>query len=122
MISTGGVLLLGSLAPFFTNLVDYLGEIGTACFTFKMKLLRDSTMLCKTVSCLNVYLPYWSDTLQTPQKCAVEHTSLLHKMHTASAVILHLLRLMGAGRMSNVEARQNDVRLAGPRKILLNIV
>ena len=34
---TGGVLLCGTLVPFFTNLMDDLGEIGTACFIFKMK-------------------------------------------------------------------------------------
>ena len=37
---TGGVLLCGSLVLFFTNLMDTLGEIGTACFIFKMKLER----------------------------------------------------------------------------------
>ena len=110
---TGGVLLCGTLVPFFTNLMDDLGEIGTVCFIFKMKLLRDSTILRKTVSCLNVYLPCCSDTLQAPKMCAVVHTSLLHKVHLASVVILHLLRLVGDGSVSNVEARQNEVRLAG---------
>ena len=57
--------------PFFINLMDDLGEIGTACFKFKMKPLRDSMILCKTVSCLNVYLPCCSDTLQLPKMCAV---------------------------------------------------
>ena len=42
--------------------------------------------------------------------CAVVHTSLLHKVHLASAVILHLLRLVGDGSVSNVEARQNKIR------------
>ena len=46
---TGGVLLGGTLVPFFTNLMDDLGEIGTACFIFKMKLLRDSMILRKTM-------------------------------------------------------------------------
>ena len=110
---TGGVLLRDTLVPFFTNLMDDLGEIGTSYFTFKMKLLRDSIILCNTVSCLNVYLPCCSDTLQAPKMCAVVHTSLLHKVHMASVVILHLLRLVGDGRVSNVEARQNKVRLAG---------
>ena len=110
---TGGVLLHGTLVPFFTNLMDDLGKIGTSCFIFKMTLLRDSMILCKTVSCLNVYLPCCSDNLQAPKMCAVVHTSLLHKVHTASAVILHLLRLLGDESMSNVEARQNKVRLAG---------
>ena len=73
---TGGVLLGGTLVPFFTNLMDDLGEIGTACFIFKMKLLRDSMILRKTVSCLNVYLPCSSDTLQAPKMCAIVHTWL----------------------------------------------
>ena len=103
----------GTLVTFFTNLLDDSGEIGTACFIFIMKLLRDSMTLSKTVSCLNVYLPCCSDTLQAPKMCAVVHTSLLHKVHMASVVILHLLRLVGDGIVSNVEARQNEVRLAG---------
>ena len=45
--------------------------------------------------------------------CTVVHTSLLHKMNMASGVILHLLRLLGDGRVSNVEARQNEVGFAG---------
>ena len=65
------------------------------------------------MSCLNVYLPCCSDTLQAPKMCAVVHTSLLHKVHLASVVILHLLRLVGDGSVSNVEARQNEVRLGG---------
>ena len=78
-----------------------------------MKLLRDSMTLRKTVSCLNVYLPCCSDTLQAPKMCAVVHTSLLHKVHTASVFVLHILRLVGDGSVSNVEARQNELRLAG---------
>ena len=50
---------------------------------------------------------------QVPKMCVVVYTSLLHKVHTASVVILHLLRLLGDESMSNVEARQNEVRLAG---------
>ena len=110
---TGVVLLCGTLVPFFTNFMNDLGEIGTASFKFKMKLLRDSMILCKTVSCLNVYLPCCSDTLQAPKICAVVHTSLLHKVHLASVVTLHLLRLVGDGNVSNVEARQKEVRLGG---------
>ena len=34
-------------------------------------------------------------------------------MHLASAVILHLLTLVGDGTVSNVEAKQNEVRLGG---------
>ena len=91
--------------------MDDLGKIGTACFIFKMKLLRDSMTLRKTMSFLNVYLPCCSDTLQAPKMCVVVHTCLLHKVHTASVVILHLLRLVGDGSVSNVEATQNKVRL-----------
>ena len=108
---TGGVLLRGTLVPFFTNLMNDVGEIGTDCFIFKMKLLRDSMILCKTVSFLNVYLPCCSGTFQAPKMCVVVHTSLL--VHPASVVILHLLSLVGDGSVSNVEARQNEVRLAG---------
>ena len=104
-MSPEGVLLCGTLVPFFTNLMDELGEIRTACFIFKMKLLRDSMILRKTVSCLNVYLPRCSNTLQAPKMCAVVHISLLHKVHTASVVILHVLRLVGDGSVSNVGAR-----------------
>ena len=110
---TEGVLLHHTLVPFLTNLMDDLGEIGTACFIFNMKLLRDSIILCNTVSCLNVDLPCCSDTLQAPKMCAALDTSLLHKVHMVSVVILHLLRLVGNGRVSNVEARQNKAILAG---------
>ena len=47
--------------------------------------------------------------------CAVVHTSLLHRMHMASVVILHLLRLVKDGSVAYVEARR-------PRNILLNLV
>ena len=60
-----------------------------------------------------INLPFCSDTLQAPKMCMVLHTSLLHKVHTASVVTLYLLRLVVDGRVSNVEARQNEVRLAG---------
>ena len=108
-----GVLLQGTFVPFFTNFMDDLGEIGTVSFIFKMKVLRTSMTPRKTVSCLNVYLPCCSDTLQAPKICAVVHTSLLHKVHIVSVVILHLLRLAGDGSVSYVEARQKEVRLAG---------
>ena len=78
-----------------------------------MKLLRDAIILYNTVSCGNVYLPCCSDTLQAPKMCAVVHTSFLHKVHMSSVVILHLLRLVGDGRVSNVEVRQTEVRLVG---------
>ena len=45
--------------------------------------------------------------------CAVVHTSLLHRVHMVSAVILHLLRLIGDESVSCVEARKKEVRLAG---------
>ena len=54
-----------------------------------------------------------SDILQAPKMCAVVHISLLHKVQIASVVSLHLLRLAGDGRVSNVQAEQNGIRLAG---------
>ena len=87
--------------------------MGTVFFIFKIKVLRASMTLPKTVSCLNVYLPCCSDTLQAPKICVAVHTSLLHRVHMASVVILHLLRLVGDGSVSYVEARQKEVRLAG---------
>ena len=105
--------MLDTLVPFFTNSMDDLGERGTVCFINQVKLLRDSIILCNTVLCLNIYLPCCSNTLQAPKMCTVVHTSLLYKVHMTSVVILHLLRLVGDSRVSNVEARQNEVRLAG---------
>ena len=78
-----------------------------------MKVLRVSMTLRKTVPCLNVYLPCCCDVLQAPKTCAVVHISLLHRVHMASVVILHNLRLVGGGNVSYVEARQKEVRLAG---------
>ena len=78
-----------------------------------MKILRTSMTPRKTVSCLNVYLPCCSDTLQAPKICAVVHTSLLQKVHNVSVVI---------------EARQKRSKVSwhchqsGPREVLLNIV
>ena len=66
----------------------------------------------KTVLCLNVYLPCCSDSLQA-YICAVVHTSLLHRVYMGSVVILHILRLLGDGTVPYVEARLNEVRLAG---------
>ena len=97
---------------FFRNFIDDLAEMGIASFIFKMNILRASITLCKTVSCLNVYLPCCSNNLQAPKICAVVHTSLLHRVHMASVVILHLLRLVGDGSVSYVEAKQKEVRLA----------
>ena len=90
---------------FFTNFVNDLAEMSTASFIFKMKVLRASTTLRKTVSCLNVYLPCCSDTLQAPKTCAAVHTSLLQRVHMDSVVILHFLRLLGDGSVSYVEGR-----------------
>ena len=50
-------------------------------------------------------IPCCSNTLQATKMYAVVHTSLLHKVHTVSVVILHLLRLLDDGRVSYVEAR-----------------
>ena len=98
---------------FFTNFLDVLTEIGTASFIFEMKVLRAAMTLRKTVSCLDVYLPWSSDTLQAPKICAVVHTSLLHRVRMVSVVILRLLWLVEDGTVSYVEARQRKVRLTG---------
>ena len=37
---TGALLLRGTFAPFFTNFIDVLAEIGTVSFIFEMKLFR----------------------------------------------------------------------------------
>ena len=105
---TGGVLLRGTFAPFFTNIIDDFAEIGTASFIFEMKVCRASMTCSKTVSCLNVYLPCCQATLQAPEICTVVHTSLLHRVHIVSVVILHLLWLVGDGCSSYVEARQKE--------------
>ena len=39
---TGGSLLQGSFAPFFTHVLDDLAEIGTASFIFGINILRAS--------------------------------------------------------------------------------
>ena len=90
-----------------------LAEIGTASFIFEMKVLRAGMTWCKTVSCLNVYFPCSSDTLQAPKICAAVHTCLMPQVHVVSVVILHLLRLVGDGSVSYVEARQKEVRSDG---------
>ena len=84
------VLLRVTFAPFLTNVIEDLAEIGTMSFRLTMKVLRTSMTSRKTVSCLNVYLPSCNHILQAPEICAVVDTSLLHKGHTASVVILHL--------------------------------
>ena len=87
--------------------------MGTASFIFKTKVLRASMTLCQTVSCLNIYIPCCSDTLQATKICVVVHTSLLHRVQIASVVILHPSRLVGDANVSYVEAGQREVRLAG---------
>ena len=37
-----GVLLGGTFAPFYTNFMDYLAEIGIASFILEIKVLRTS--------------------------------------------------------------------------------
>ena len=108
----GGLLLRGTFTPFFRNFIDVLAEIGTASLIFEMKVLRAAITWRKTVSWLNGYLPRSSDTLQAPKKYEVVHTSLLHRVHMVSVVILHL-RLVVDGSVSYAEARQKEVRLAG---------
>ena len=92
-----------------------------------MKVLRTSMTPRKRVSCLNVYIPCCGDTFQAPKICAVVHTSLLHKLHIVSVVILHLLRLAGDGSVScRSQAKRSKVswhcHQRGPREVLLNIV
>ena len=65
-----------------------------------------------SVSCLNVYLPSYKDTLQAPKICAVVRASLLHRMHMTLVIILYLSKLTGDGSVSYVEDGQNQVRLA----------
>ena len=56
----------------------------------------------------------WSvETNDRPLFATLVHTSLLHRVHMVSVVILHLLSLVGDGSVSYVEARQKEVRLAG---------
>ena len=100
------------LLLFLTNIDDLL-KIRTTSFIFKMKVLIASMTLPKTVLFLNLYLPCSSDTLQAPKICPVVYTSLLHKVHMVSVVILHLLKLVGDESVSYVEAKQKKVRLAG---------
>ena len=58
--------------------------------------------------------------------CEALFLLFLHKVYMASVVILHFLRLVGNESLSNVEARQKEVKLAGiaikeAKKVLLNI-
>ena len=46
---TGGLLFQGTFAPFSTDFIDVLAEIGTACFIFEIKLLKAAMTWCKTV-------------------------------------------------------------------------
>ena len=73
---TGEILLRDTFVPFFKNVIDILAEIGTTTFTFKIKVLKASITLCKTVLCLNISLSCCSDTLQALKKCAVTHTCI----------------------------------------------
>ena len=45
--------------------------------------------------------------------CQALFLLFLHKVYMASVVILHFLRLVGNESLSNVEARQKEVKLAG---------
>ena len=69
--------------------------------------------LHKTVVCLNVYFPCSSDTLQAPKIHAVVHTSILHRVHLESVVILQLLKLLGHESVTYVAAEQKEVGLDG---------
>ena len=112
---------------FFTNFIEDLAEIGTASFIFKMKVVRASMTFCNRVSCLNLYLPCCKDTLQALDIWAVVHISLLHRVHMASVVIVHLLKLVGDGTvLCRSQTKGSKVswhcHQRGPRKVLLNIV
>ena len=62
---------------------------------------------------MNVYFPCRRDAFQTPKKCTVKHASLLYMEYMVSIVIPYLVRLVGYGRVSYVEAKQRELRLAG---------
>ena len=98
------------LLLFFAN-IDDLPKIRTAGFIFKMKVLLALMALHKTILCVNIYFPCSSDTLQAPKIHAVVHTSILHKVHLESVVILHLLKLVGHESVSYVAAEQKEVGL-----------
>ena len=63
----------------FSNFRDDVAGIGTVFFTFEMKVLTASKTSHKTVSCLDVYLPRCSNTLETLKICAEIQTSLVAK-------------------------------------------
>ena len=50
----------------FHKFYKWLEKKGTASFKFEIKILRASTTLSKTVFCLNIYLPCFSDTCFPP--------------------------------------------------------
>ena len=57
--------------------------------------------------CQEVYLAGFNATLHAPKMSAVAQTSFLQSVHARSVEIL-----LGEGRVSKVEARQEGIRLA----------
>ena len=57
--------------------------------------------------CQEVYLAGFNATLHAPKMSAVAQTSFLQSVHARSVEIL-----LGEGRISKVEARQEGIRLA----------
>ena len=62
--------------------------------------------------CQEVYLPGFNATLHAPKMSAVAQTSFLQSVHARSVEILLHRMLLGEGRISKVEARQEGIRLA----------
>ena len=48
-----------------------------------------------------------------PKMCAVVEMVLLHRKQETSEEILQRLRLLGDGKVSKVEQRQNEIKLTG---------
>ena len=102
----------GALAPFLTNLIKCFGFGGTDSILL-MNLFRVAKIWDNTLSCLKVKHPCLRATLHAPKMCAVVHMVLLHRKQEASEEILQRLRLLGDGKVSKVEERQNEIRLTG---------
>ena len=62
--------------------------------------------------CQEVYLAGFNATLHAPKMSAVAQTSFLQSVHARSVEILLHRMLLGEGRISKVEARQEGIRLA----------
>ena len=78
-----------------------------------MNLFSVAKIQDNTLSCLKVKRPCLRATLHAPKMCAVVQMVLLHMKQEASEKILQRLRLLGDGKLSKVEERQNEIRLTG---------